>query len=132
MILFNWHPPRWVIYAAIAIGVILLAMFLSRTFTSDMLRFNRQHQQQIEDVVEQKEDITDSLTKIIKTERQVNEHVVESIQKKVDVVKKNATQERNLIFYKYEKALSLVDSLSDDSINLVYQRCHSRYDTLFR
>lgn len=132
MILFNWHPPKWAIYAAIAIGVILLALFLSRTFTSDMLRFNRQHQQQIEDVVEQKEDITDSLTKIIKTERQVNEHVVESIQKKVDVVKKNATQERNLIFYKYEKALSLVDSLSDDSINLVYQRCHSRYDTLFR
>lgn len=132
MILFNWHPPKWTIYAAIAIGVILLALFLSRTFTSDMLRFNRQYQQQIEDVVEQKEDITDSLTKIIKTERQVNEHVVESIQKKVDVVKKNATQERNLIFYKYEKALSLVDSLSDDSINLVYQRCHSRYDTLFR
>lgn len=128
----NFHLPKWAVYAGIVVFCLVLVWFLLTVFSNTMLRINHEKVQQIEGLKQDSHQIADSLTHVIANEKTINAAQIESLAKRVEKVKVTAKQQTQNLISNYAQLFKQVDSLTDDSISIVYRhyRCKPEFDSI--
>jgi hypothetical protein len=128
----QFHPPKWLIYLAIVVGAVLFGLFMITVITNIYQTKNAQSRQQIEVVKQAAGKQADSLSRVIKVEKTIQDAKVESLAERVIAVKANAIIEKTVLHKQYEKLFKQVECYSDDSISRIYEQLRNqpKYDTL--
>lgn len=130
--MIKYHPPSWLMYVAIILMTVVVGWFIISFISNVSLTKNKEKQDEVKELKQDATHKIDSMGRVIVIKEKQQQVRVESLAKRVEAVKVNASIEKKVLHQQYEELFKKVECFSDDSVGRMYdqKRNQPKYDSL--